>query len=118
MPIVPSIAFQPSATGASSGAILIFSGRTPIWIRPAFVPTRSAGTRRTAPWASRTVASPPPAATTWQESRFDAPRNPATNSVAGRSYTSSGRPTCSIRPATITASRSDMTIASSWSWVT
>ena len=46
------------------------------------------------------------------------PTNPATNGVAGRSYTSAGVPTCSIRPALKTAMRSDIVNASSWSCVT
>ena len=51
-------------------------------------------------------------------SRFDVPTKPATNGVAGRSYTSAGDPTCSIRPRLKTAIRSLMVSASSWSWVT
>ena len=51
-------------------------------------------------------------------SRFDVPTKPATNGVAGRSYTSAGVPTCSIRPALKTAMRSDIVSASSWSCVT
>src|SRR5450631_3411438 len=51
-------------------------------------------------------------------SRFDVPTKPATNGVAGCSYTSAGEPTCSIRPPENTAIRSDMVSASSWSWVT
>ena len=46
------------------------------------------------------------------------PTKPATNGVAGRSYTSAGEPTCSIRPLLKTAIRSDMVSASSWSCVT
>ncbi len=43
---------------------------------------------------------------------------PATNAVAGRSYTSAGEPTCSIVPWLKTASRSLIVSASSWSCVT
>ena len=43
---------------------------------------------------------------------------PATNSLAGCSYTSTGVPSCSIRPRLKTARRSLMVSASSWSWVT
>ena len=46
------------------------------------------------------------------------PMKPATKSLAGRSYTSTGVPSCSIRPWLNTASRSLMVSASSWSWVT
>ena len=35
--------------------------------------------------------------------QFTAPRNPATNAVRGRKYTSSGDPTCSRRPSFMTA---------------
>ena len=42
----------------------------------------------------------------------------ATNRVAGRSKISTGGPTCSMRPAFITAIRSLITSASCWSWVT
>ncbi len=44
--------------------------------------------------------------------------NEATNFVAGRSYTSSGVPHCSITPPFMIATRSLMVSASSWSWVT
>ena len=43
---------------------------------------------------------------------------PATNVVAGRSYTFSGVSTCSTTPFDMTAIRSDIVSASSWSWVT
>ena len=46
------------------------------------------------------------------------PRKPATNAVRGRSYSSLGVPSCSIRPPFITAIVSAIVIASSWSWVT
>jgi hypothetical protein len=49
---------------------------------------------------------------------FEVPMKLATNRVAGYSYSSRGLPSCSIRPAFITTSRSDMVSASSWSWVT
>ena len=50
--------------------------------------------------------------------RLDTPMNPATNGVAGRSYTSTGGPVCSIRPPLSTAMRSLIVSASSWSCVT
>ena len=46
------------------------------------------------------------------------PTKPATKSVAGRLYISSGVPICSSRPSFMTAMRSPMVIASTWSWVT
>jgi hypothetical protein len=42
----------------------------------------------------------------------------ATNVVRGASYRSAGGPSCSIRPAFITATVSAIVMASSWSWVT
>ena len=57
----------------------------------------------------------------WRPSRsirLETPMNPATKAVRGRSYTSSGVPICSIRPLCITAMRSLIVSASSWSWVT
>ena len=56
--------------------------------------------------------------TTVEGTRLHWPRNEAVNAVAGWSYRSSGRPSCSIRPAFITATVSAMVMASSWSWVT
>ena len=44
--------------------------------------------------------------------------NPATNRLAGSWNTASGVPSCSMRPARITATRSPVAIASVWSWVT
>jgi hypothetical protein len=52
------------------------------------------------------------------DQRLAVPTKPATNAVAGRSYIASGVPTCSRRPACITAIRSEVTMASAWSWVT
>ncbi len=43
---------------------------------------------------------------------------PATKGPAGRSYTSSGTPHCCTSPSSMTAMRSDMASASSWSCVT
>ena len=43
---------------------------------------------------------------------------PATKRFTGRWYTSSGGPSCSIRPSRITATRSPIDKASAWSWVT
>ena len=50
--------------------------------------------------------------------RFDTPRKSATKVVVGSSYKSCGGPTCSTRPALITAMRSLIVSASSWSCVT
>ena len=46
------------------------------------------------------------------------PMNCATNWFAGRSYSSSGEPTCSIAPSRSTTTRSASVIASTWSCVT
>ena len=46
------------------------------------------------------------------------PMNWATNTDAGRAYTSCGVPTCSRRPRLITATWVPIVIASTWSWVT
>ena len=43
---------------------------------------------------------------------------PATNGVLGCSYTSTGVPTCSMPPSLMTAMRSLIVSASSWSCVT
>ena len=46
------------------------------------------------------------------------PMNSATNGVAGLPYISAGEPICSILPPHITATRSEIESASSWSCVT
>ena len=51
-------------------------------------------------------------------SRFIVPMNSATNGVAGLPYISAGEPICSILPPYITATRSEIESASSWSCVT
>jgi len=47
-----------------------------------------------------------------------APMKRATKRESGRSYTSSGVPICSMRPAFMTTMRSAIVIASTWSCVT
>ncbi len=59
---------------------------------------------------SRPVASAP--------TRLETPRKSATKSVAGSSYISCGGPLCSTRPPFMTATRSLIVSASSWSCVT
>ena len=87
---------QSSASGVRSGStIAIFSGRI-----------------------VNALVSPVTAEAAVPSSTFDTPTNPATNPVAGRSYTSAGVPTCSIVPWLNTAMRSLIVSASSWSWVT
>jgi hypothetical protein len=49
---------------------------------------------------------------------FGLPMKPATNRFSGCSYSSSGVPTCSMRPAFSTTMRSARVMASTWSWVT
>ena len=78
---------------------------------------------RTVPSASRWSASVPNGVSAVRPSaaasaRLVWPRNCATNSVRGVPYTSSGVPTWSMRPPCITATRSAISSASSWSWVT
>ncbi len=58
-----------------------------------------------------------PASTT-PSNRAPSPTKPATKALAGRSDTSTGSPTCSIRPWLRIATRSASSSASSWSWVT
>ena len=50
--------------------------------------------------------------------RLFSPMKRATNERVGSSYRASGEAICSMRPARKTATRSDSTIASCWSWVT
>ena len=50
--------------------------------------------------------------------KFMTPMKSATNAEAGRRYTSTGVPTCSITPWFITTMRSAIVSASSWSCVT
>ena len=71
--------------------IVIFSGRTPAATRPLRPFTRA---RTSVPSSSR-MPSPPSIV---PGSRLETPRKPATNAVAGRSYSSCGGPSCSIRP--------------------
>jgi hypothetical protein len=116
---VPTIALSPLAVEAGvPAAIRIFSGRTPSLILSCVPSIEPAGTRTFSPETSSMVLKDPYGGPNVPSRRLYAPRNPATNSVAGRSYTSSGGPTCSIRPFRITAMRSDIVMASSWSWVT
>src|SRR5204863_179847 len=78
----------------------------------------SPGAAATAPPATAVAARSATACAVPPVSMLDVPTNPATNGVSGSSYTSAGEPTCSIRPAFMTASRSLMVSASSWSCVT
>ena len=68
--------------------------------------------------ASRMLPCPPCAPSQVPPRRLLTPRKPATKRVVGRSYSVSGSPSCSYLPLFITAIRSDIVIASSWSWVT
>ncbi|MNE98274.1 hypothetical protein D3C80_1967720 [compost metagenome] len=70
------------------------------------------------PCASATSTWSPRTSVTVPSNRFDSPRKSATNSVRGRKYRSDGVPSCSILPPFIRQMRSDIVIASSWSWVT
>jgi hypothetical protein len=97
---------------------VIFSGRTPTRTFEMPGGTLSVFVVTEPPVASVIVVWPLFVPATSPSSMFDAPRNPATNSVVGDSYTASGGPIWSILPWRITASRSDMVMASSWSCVT
>ena len=57
---------------------------------------------------------------TVQATKFMAgePMKPATNWFCGWAYTSSGAPTCWMRPSFMITIRSPMVMASTWSWVT
>src|SRR5204863_310258 len=81
-------------------------GRTTAWARsPTSAPVDSQRTVR--PASSFSSVPLPLADTTCPGIRFETPMKPATKVVAGRSYTCSGRSTCSITPRFITAMRSD-----------
>ena len=92
--IVPSPAFRSST----------FSGRTPMKPSGAF----------RAPTALRR----PGMSATSITFICGMPMNCATKRLAGRSYRSSGEPTCSIEPSRSTTTRSASVIASTWSCVT
>ena len=80
--------------------------------------TSSSGDAVRADAAARSLLRPirrPMASTTFIDG---VPTNWATNRLHGWSYTSIGTPHCSIGRARITANRSPIAIASSWSWVT
>ena len=64
------------------------------------------------------IALPPSWRSTLTESAFDVPMKSATNEVRGCSYSVFGSASCSTRPPSMTAIRSDIVSASSWSWVT
>ena len=98
---------------ASAGSSEIDSGRTLISTSDpaARAPTEQGASspveRRTAPPAS-----------TMPRRRLVVPMKSATNRVVGRSYSSSGVPSCSTLPWFMIAIRSLIVSASSWSWVT
>jgi hypothetical protein len=94
-PVTP---FHPRGGSApSSAAIVIFSGRTPILTcAPERNGARSDGRVTAVPPDSTTVVCPSRCSLISPSSRFEAPKNPATNSVSGDSYTASGGPSCSM----------------------
>ena len=102
--------------GRSVAVSVMRSGRTITLPGPrAGGPDRaSAGARR----AGRSTGSPSAASSTATSSTLADPRKPATYAVRGARTPPRVRPTCSTRPSRITASRSDIVSASSWSWVT
>ena len=81
-------------------------------LRPAARRRPSTGT--SSPVERRTA----PPASTVPRRRLVVPMKSATNRVVGRSYSSSGVPSCSTLPWFMIAIRSLIVSASSWSWVT
>lgn len=92
----------------------IFSGRMPTRI----LPPRAVGAEHR-PAGSRSVLPPTPTRMSVPDSvispsmRLEVPRKLATKVVFGFSYRSAGAPSCSTRPAFITATVSAMVMASS-----
>jgi hypothetical protein len=82
----PETQFVPAGGSPSSAWMLIFSGRTPTLTRVSMSDgTIEAGMEMSWPVLRRTVATSLWFRTSSPSSRLEAPRNPATNSVAGDS---------------------------------
>ncbi len=107
----PDSAFIPAGAVAPRSSCT-FSGRTPTSTSRPADRHRSAGTAIRLPSTSTTTDAPVRSATA-AGSRLDWPRKFATYAVAGDSYRSIGEPSCSIRPAFITAIVSAIVMASS-----
>src|SRR6266545_4860907 len=104
----------PSSALAWPAPSSIFSGLIPTATSPLRPASASGRTRTSGPCRRRTVSEP----FTVPAIRFETPRKPATKAVAGVSYNSVGVPSCSMWPWFMTAIRSAIVIASSWSCVT
>ena len=85
---------------------------------PAETAARDGTSTVLAPPSSSTVASPSCACTTLPRRTLALPRKSATVRLTGWPETSRGAPLCTMRPAAITATVSDMASASDWSCVT
>ena len=104
-----------------SALTLICSGRMPrLTTSPTITLPPRNGSATIAPSSTAIWAMSPLTAETFAGTTFilGEPINCATNRFFGRWYSSSGEPTCSIRPALKTTILSAMVIASIWSWVT
>src|SRR4051812_29946710 len=110
---------EPPFASAAPRVIAIRSGRT---VTSAIVPAaRSCPVAGATTWSLSLIVSTarsPSTEVTASSAAFNTPTKSATNGVAGRSYTSRGEPRCSTTPSFITAIRSDIDSASSWSCVT
>src|SRR5207245_5022163 len=101
------------APGAGVSSSWIASGRSPT-LTPSLAATPCGASTRQSP--ASTSAPPSRRASTMFMGGL--PMNCATNRFAGRWYTVSGEPSCWSLPASSTAMRSPMVMASAWSWVT
>ena len=107
-----------SARNAERSSKRTCSGRTPHNSARPETSSRSAGTPTGA--SPMRMASAPCASAASKGRKFidGAPMKSATNTLAGRSYTSSGAPSCSMTPWFMMAMTSAMAMASIWSCVT
>ena len=104
---------SPSTAPAGSAEIRTRSGRIVTLARsPAGSECGRVRTIRSPATRTESADSTTPSMTLLSPRKFD------TNSVSGASYSVPDAPTCSIRPARMIATRSDIDIASSWSCVT
>ena len=116
-PIVPGSTSCDGSGVAVAGCSASHSGRTAI--RTAVpIAVVGIGTRHAAPSRSTTFAMPSPNAATVPSSRFISPMKLATKRCADAGRSPLGEPTCTTRPVYMTAMRSDIVSASSWSCVT
>ena len=120
---VSSVTFVPTSTTATStGMPWLSEASEKVSGRMPRVRDFSFGALARTSRGTGTTKSPtrtPPSAT-WPWMRFMAgePMKPATNRLAGVSYSASGESTCCRTPSFMTATRSPIVMASTWSWVT